>query len=330
MDPTKQNAKHSSLRRSVIDDTLSTPRNSKQQQSPVANDLNGSPHIPSCSAPKRLRESTSKRSLAGDFSCSPLITDSSSRLKQLIDERLHKQSEHIYTRMKSLLIEFENSIVNEIDKRICDVREELYDVIERVTKVEKVVEEVSALKSEIKELKLQALKQENSLVACDIRLNGIPYVRDENLQHVFDTICMNMNIPPPTLKSIFRLQNRNNTKSQYSRDAVIIAKFMSPYDKNFFLKNLSLYKKNNNRILTLNITGLNSNTPFYINENLSNTNYTIFQRAIHFKKKHFIQSAYTFRGLVYVKRTADDNPICIEHVDILDGFRGSSEQFENL
>lgn len=230
--------------------------------------------------------------------------------------------------MKSLLLEFENSIVNEIDKRICDIRVELNDVVERVSRIEKVVEEVSSLKSEIKELKFQALKQENSLVACDLRINGIPYTRDENLQNLFDTICGNINIQPPTLKSIYRLQNRNNTKAQFSRDAVIIAKLKSPYDKNFFLKNLSNFKKNNNHRLTLNVAGLDSNMPFYINENLSNSNYQIFQKAIIFKKKKYIQSAYTFRGIVYVKRTANDEAIGIEHIDVLDGFRPYSEQVE--
>lgn len=328
MDVTKQ-VSDASTRRSVVDDAIHTPRTAKQPHAFGSYDLNSSNHFPSCSAPKRLRESTTVRSKVGDFSCSPLMADSSSRLKQLIDERLHKQSEDIYSRMKSLLIEFENSIVNEIDKRIYDVRVELNDVVERVSKIEKVVEEVTSLKSEIKELKLQALKQENSLVACDLRINGIPYARDENLQNIFDTICGYINIPPPTLKSIYRLQNRNNTKAQFSRDAVIIAKLMSPYDKNFFLKNLSYYKKNNNNCLTLNITGLDSNTPFYINENLSNTNYQIFQKAILFKKRKYIQSAYTFRGIVHIKRTANDEPIGIEHIDILDGFRPNSEQDDN-
>lgn len=324
MDASKR-VSDASLRRSVVDDNMSTPRIAKQQQA-FSIDLNNSNNIPQCSAPKRLR--ATHRSIVGDFSCSPLVADSSSRLKQLIDERLHKQSENIYTHMKSLLLEFENSIVNEIDKRICDIRVELNDVVERVSRIEKVVEEVSSLKSEIKELKFQALKQENSLVACDLRINGIPYTRDENLQNLFDTICGNINIQPPTLKSIYRLQNRNNTKAQFSRDAVIIAKLKSPYDKNFFLKNLSNFKKNNNHRLTLNVAGLDSNMPFYINENLSNSNYQIFQKAIIFKKKKYIQSAYTFRGIVYVKRTANDEAIGIEHIDVLDGFRRYSEQVE--
>lgn len=282
--------------------------------------------INTCSAPKRFREPTLQRSLLDEISNTPKLTSSSSRLQQIIDDRLQRMNDELFERIKSLLRETENRIVNDFEKRICDLRSDFDDVTERMSKLEKVSDDVGALKLEIKELKFQALKHENSLVACELRLNGIPYSKDENLFSVFDIICKNINIPTPHLKSIHRLQNRNNTKKHNSPDAVIIVKLMSPYDKNFFLKCLSSYKKDNNNQLILNTIGFDSNNPFYINENLSNSNYKIFQEAIRLKKMKFIQSAYTFRGLVYVRRDVRDDPICIEHIDVLNGFRNNDLQ----
>lgn len=113
-----------------------------------------------------------------------------------------------------------------------------------------------------------------------------------------------------------------NTNKNTSPDAVIIVNFLSPYDKNFFLKRFFDFKKrNNNYTVSLNDLGFNSNKPFYINENLSNTNYKIFREATKLKKDKCVQSAYTFRGLVYIKRCSTDEPICIAHLDSLDGFR---------
>lgn len=96
---------------------------------------------------------------------------------------------------------------------------------------------------------------------------------------------------------------------------------MSPYDKNFFLKNFHQFKKATKSYLKLNHIGQNSNKQIYINENLSNSNYKILQEAIQLKKRKFIASAYTFRGLVYIKRNPTDEPYCIEHIDVLNFFR---------
>lgn len=131
---------------------------------------------------------------------------------------------------------------------------------------------------------------------------------------------MKIGIPPT--KSIFRLQNKNNKSKQFSADAVIIVKLMSPYDKNYFLKTLNEFRKINKCNLTLDMLGFDTNRPFYINENLTHSNYLILQDAIRLKRNNVIQSAYTFRGLVYVKRTTNDQPICIDRIEVLQQFYG--------
>ena len=38
------------------------------------------------------------------------------------------------------------------------------------------------------------------------------------------------------------------------------------------------------------------------------------------KKDHHLQSVFTMRGLVYVKNSITDKPICVEHLGRLDEF----------
>lgn len=308
---------------------------------------------------KGKRDREERYSLVENVSKTPRLSDSPFRMLQIVDKRLEKQTEQIKTQLRELLLESESRLLNEMDKRINDMIADIRKLNERVTKLEAITSEivddklseirkdimsvaeiankvetdnnrsngvamsgeVTNLKAEVRELKIQSLRHENSMVACDLRLNGIPYDQGENLVDMFDKICKDINITTPRLKSIYRLHNRNNTKNQYSSDGVIIAKMMSPYDKNFVLKNLAVFKKSHNCTLTLDMLGFTSKTTFYINENLSNSNYSILQKAIRLKKNKFLYSAYTYKGLVFIKRAANDEPICIEHIDILDRFR---------
>lgn len=271
--------------------------------------------------------------------------DSATRVWQWLDKKMSKQTESInqqisqfYTTLResetrlteeirTLVKEAENRLLNEIDKRFCDIREELTDVTDRVTRLETVMGENIELKNEIRNLKIQSLKHSNSTVACDLRINGIPFSTDENLQHLFGKICNILEISIPPLQFIHRLQNKNNKSKGNSPDGVIIARLLTPYDKNFVLKSLSVYKKKNNH-LRLNLLGFdsdNQNQQFYINENLTNGNFKILRQALALKKQRILQSAYSFRGLVYVKRLSTDQPFCVVALDTLDNLFRSND-----
>lgn len=255
----------------------------------------------------------------------PNSSNSSFRLLQIMDKKIEKNNTTLQSSLdeiKNMIRESEIRVLADIEIKINGMKSEMNCLRERLIKVEKAAEDIHSLKSEIKDLKLKSLKQENALVACDLRINGIPYERNENLLAILNCLCDVIKTPMPTFKNIYRLQNRNNTKKQNSPDGVIIAKFLSPYDKNFFMKNLNQFKKATKANLTLNHIGLGSANQIYINENLSNTNYKILQEAIQLKKRKYIVSAYTFRGLVFVKQTSTDEPHCIEDIEILKLFRG--------
>lgn len=274
-----------------------------------------------------------ENSLCDKLINTPRLSDSPLRVIQLVDKRMEKQIEKQTESLKAMFEnmfremfkECENRLLNEIDKKLCEIRLEINDVTERLNIIETVESEIDLLKKEIKDLKIKSLKQANSIVACDLRLNNVPFIAGENLYFYFEKICQTLNIPMPPIKTIFRLQNRNNKVDKYSQDAVIIVKLMSPYDRNYFLKTLTEFKRKNKNQLTLNIIGLQSNANLFITENLTHSNYITLQEALKLKRKKFIYAAYSFRGLIYVKKSSNDEPICIDHLDVLNQICGNNE-----
>lgn len=292
---------------------------------------------------KRLRESslTSEDSIPKTPRSSSVNSCNRVSVLNLIEKRLEDHFESMKTfmevrvndffeKMKAFITERENLLLNKINKITDELKREVSCVNERVNTV---ADEIIDIRAQLQELKLQTLKQENLFVACDLRINGVPYYENENLYNIFDTICEVINIPTPSVKAIYRLKNKNNKNKENSLDAVIIVNLMSPYDKNFVLKSLAIFKKNKNTSnnnnqnyiqLLLNDIGMGSDKPFYVNESLTAKNYKIFKDAQKLKKGRHIHSVYTFRGLVYVKRGGTDQPIRIDDIEQLRDFLPTS------
>lgn len=286
------------------------------------------------SAPKRLRECLSnthiENILAENTTTTPRRAsyDSPFKIIQIIDKKFEQQNDNI----KRMIEQSETRLADQINKRMDNILNEFKNITERVEKLETVAGDIVAMQTEIRLLKTQIKSQENSLVASDLRINNVPYFRNENLYEMFENICKTINLPTPSVSSIYRLKNTNNKHKQNSLDAVIIVKLMSPYDKNFFLKSLSEFRKgNNNFYYTLRDVGIDSTSKFYVNENLTHTNYKILQAAVKLKKQNRLQAAFTIRGLVYVKITVADMPICIlEENELFSLFQLSSAEGETL
>lgn len=283
-------------------------------------------------APKRGRAELQK-SMYENICKTPRLPniDSPFRLLQLLDSRFEKQTEALTNLMKTLVMESERRIVSKIDhieKNMNEVKRDLIEVTSRVSKLEGVSDEINSLKSDLNELKLQHLRQENSLVASDLRINGIPCYDNENLPEIFDDICYTLDIKTPSVKAIYRLQNKNNKNKSNSPDAVIIVKLMSPYDKNFMLKSIAGFRKATRGPLMIKHIGIksgnsqryNSNDPIYINENLTSNNYNIFLSALRLKRSNHLRSVFTMRGLVYVKNDNTDQPLRIDDINQLNEF----------
>lgn len=122
-----------------------------------------------------------------------------------------------------------------------------------------------------------------------------------------------MKVPSPQIENIYRLNKIYKDNKPYTpNDEVIVAKFHFPYEKNFLLKSIAKYRRDNETTLCLKDAGVESDQPIYINENLTPYNHKIFKEALSLKKGGKISDAYTLRGLVYVKKLNSDEPILIE------------------
>lgn len=138
------------------------------------------------------------------------------------------------------------TVVNESLAQQNDLMDKIINVTDRVKNLESSSTDVINMKKEIKSLQTQLKRHENNSVACDLRINGIPFEKSEDLTDMFIKICSVIGVSVPAIKSIYRLQNQNNRNKNDSRDAAIIVKMWSPYDKNFFLKSLTNFKKTHN------------------------------------------------------------------------------------
>lgn len=285
------------------------------------NNNNASPQEMLLMAPKRMREGVSISE--GNLNKTPRLSqyDSPQRIIHLIDKRFEKQTELL----KSLLKESESRLLSVIDKSMVDIKEEIGKLNEKYVKLDDRVQkletladkiehkqsEITDLRNEMYAMKANQQKFENQQVACDLRINGIPYDNGENLYQIFANICDTINISIPTIKAMYRMNNIRNQNS--AADPVIIVNLTTPSDKNFVLKNIARFRKSNNSKLILTHAGFDSNKPFYVNENLTSHNYKIFQNALKLKRQKHLESVFSLRGFVYVKRTGTDPPTLIEN-----------------
>ena len=136
-------------------------------------------------------------------------------------------------------------------------------------------------------------------MACDIRINGVPYFDNENLPQMIHNLCDTLQINTSELKSIFRLRHTRNGRNNV--DPTIIAKFSTPFQRNLILKSISHFVRNQKEPLKLYILGFDANVPFYVNENLTPMNYKTFTQALRLKRDKILDSVYTMRGKVNVK-----------------------------
>lgn len=270
-----------------------------------------------------------------------------SQIHVILSKGESKITENITQAVKGLIKECESRLLNDIDKRFCEVREEISDVTERVTQIETVVGEIESIKSQLEELKFQRTtephiegnlihemkmikiqlnKQDNLAVSCDLRISGIPYFPSENLHELFNNICQAIQYTTPSYKNIYRVNNKN---SRNAKDGTIIVKLFTPYDKNAILRALALFKRSQSQLCLYHI-GYESNQHVYINENLTSKNFKILQATLNLKRKNIISSAYSLRGLIYIKSVSTDEPRLIEDVaDLNQFFRADNNEDNN-
>ncbi|KAL7724286.1 hypothetical protein ACLKA6_013710 [Drosophila palustris] len=69
--------------------------------------------------------------------------------------------------------------------------------------------------------------------------------------------------------------------------------------------------------LSLELLGIQSQAPFYINEQLTKCNYNIFKEAMKMKKRKVLSAVFTRRALVYVRQKVNDDFVCLKSMEDL-------------
>lgn len=281
---------------------------------------------------------------------------SSIKILNIMDKRLDKQSAELNDTITKLFAEFKltfkkefedakTSLLGEINTRFDELKAEvLMDFTQQITEVknrvaslelkaselDKLKEEVSALNlnagaKEVHQLKKQvdSLSEtvrihENSVVASDLRITGIPIEPNFNLIDFYTNLCSAINVNPPPVKSMFRVKHFKSYKNV--PDPPIVIRLHSPFDKNFLLKSTKDFKRSNNTQMCLRHVGLDSDELFYVNENLTPHNYGIFKTALGLKKKKIITNAYTIRGIVYIRKLNSEEHTKIDTIEQLKSF----------
>lgn len=234
---------------------------------------------------------------------------------------IRETEERILAQINNKLMDLENRLLTDLNERVKKIDEEIKSINERVVRYETEGADICVVKSELKQIKSQINRQENLSVSCDLRIMGIPSSNTENFNELFNNICSALNIPTPPYKNIYRVQN-NKTRL----DGTILVQLFSAYDRNYILKSLSNFRKNTKSQFCLNNIGFNSNKQIYINENLTSHNFKILQAALKLKRQKDISSAYSLRGLIYIKMKPTDEPILIEDIsDLSRLFRNNCE-----
>ena len=210
----------------------------------------------------------------------------SPRLWQLMDQKLARQTDVILAQIESKfnkhLVEFENKILAKLDA----VQAGLNAVTNRVSALENKIPQIDQIMAEVEFLKTKLHQQENSTVASDVRITGIPIYENEDLSVMFDTICKSIQHKTPGVKQVFRIHNR------IQQNSIVIVKLESPFAKGQLLKAIAKYRRTHNTILRLSNAGFDSNSPIYVNECLSKLNHQIFVAAYNYKKQKRLISVF--------------------------------------
>lgn len=248
-----------------------------------------------------------------------LIKESENITSQVIKKSIKESEEKHFNFINSLIKESETRILSVIEDKVNNIQVQVNNITERVNDLETKSLRVDKMKEELIDIKKKILRQENSVVAGGIRISGVPYYENEDLNKIFNNICSSVQITTPKIESIYRLKKiYKNNKPYKPNDEVIAVKLQSPLEKNFVLKSISKYRRDNKTTMCLRNAGFDSNQPIYINENLTPHNHQIFKAALRLKKDKKILSAYTMRGLVYVRKHDTIDPILIEFIEEMD------------
>ncbi|KAM8717964.1 hypothetical protein ACLKA7_004637 [Drosophila subpalustris] len=245
----------------------------------------------------------------------------SPQLIELINQRFDEQANHISCSVREAEERILREIADKFETKLLSLSEELAKLGQRVEELEERNGKVSELCSKVEELeaKLQAktIADAEASIANDVRVHGVPSLENENLKTLLNTLFYSLGLtPPPRIKESFRVKLREHTHNVVV-DPVIIIKFESRRDKVMLLQRVGDVRRQTKQPLSLELLGIQSQAPFYINEQLTKCNYNIFKEAMKMKKRKVLSAVFTRRALVYVRQKVNDDFVCLKSMEDL-------------
>ena len=253
------------------------------------------------------------------YSSSPRTT----LLNQQLDGKIAAMETQLTKQITDAIVGQINTIISsEVSKSIDQIKlmfsTQLADMQQEIDQLkEQHAASIDTFTKELSFIKNKISQQENSVVATELRLHGVPFIENEDLTHLVKTLCESLEITVPDIDNVKRLKGNPNRPT--NTDAPIIIKLKTPQAKNKFLFDVADFKQKNNKThLLLNQMGFESDAKIYINEQLTKQNHNILKSAVRLKKQNRLWSVYTRRGMIYVKRQRNDNAVCVRNIDQLD------------
>ena len=158
------------------------------------------------------------------------------------------------------------------------------------------------------EARVNELFEEKQRVAhaSDAIIFGLPN-NTACLRSAFNQVCNYIGFLPPRLKDIFRPKHQSGAASP-----VVIAKFYTQSDRNRTLKAFSEFRLRKKTAVNLRAAGIECDNFFYIHESIDEPTRILLQKAIMLKKDKKLHNAFTFRGIVHVRRERNSSAIAVK------------------
>lgn len=254
-----------------------------------------------------MSRSQPKRSLS-----SPEGNCEESKMVKLSLEDLDRKFDTRFDQLTSTLSSFNK----ELQSNINDLKLELGT---KINSLEQSVATLEVRVDSIEKSQEDPLDSFNKL--SEVKITGIPYKKNENLQATFGSICSILGFTANDLKDVnlFRLPGK------IPNNQPIVVKFNSVIYKDRFIH--AYYKVA--KTLTLNkLTGIdngNLDSRIYIQSNLTKSNYLVNRCALDLKKKKKILKSKIKNGNIFVQIKAQDDFVHFKTVEELKTAAGEEE-----
>lgn len=180
---------------------------------------------------------------------------------------------------------------------------------EQKTKFDNLLTEIKALRNENKDLKyhIQTLEaklddMETKEKACNIIVSGVPKQTDPNPRNIMSKIAKTIKVQMDSndILECFRLQSRD--------DGPILVKFGKVQVKKDLLK--AIKQEKGTSIKKCGLEGVDRK--IYLNEDLPYSKRVLFKKARDVKRDKGYKAAFCVNGIVYIKKSDQDNPVRIK------------------